>query len=114
MFERKHEKLVRLPVFFRRMVVSLIIAGLLILCALFIGISGYHWIAGLGWADSLLNASMILGGMGPVNTLTTDGAKVFASAYAIFSGLIFILVMGIILAPIIHRILHTFHVNEQG
>ena len=81
--------------------------------ALFIGISGYHWIAGFGWVDSLLEASMILAGMGPVNQLTTKGAKIFASAYALFSGLMFIAVMGIVLAPVTHRLLHKFHVDEE-
>lgn len=79
--------------------------------ALFIGIAGYHWIAGLKWIDALLDASMILGGMGPVTPLTTNAAKVFASAYALFSGLVFIAVMGIVLSPIVHRVLHKFHVD---
>ena len=79
--------------------------------ALFVGIAGYHWIAGLKWVDALLDASMILGGMGPVTPLTTNAAKVFASAYALFSGLVFIAVMGIVLSPIVHRVLHKFHVD---
>jgi hypothetical protein len=81
--------------------------------ALFLGIAGYHWIAGFGWVDSLLEASMILGGMGPINPLSSNGAKLFASAYALFSGLVFIAIMGVILAPIIHRIIHSFHLDEQ-
>ncbi|MDD5195365.1 MAG: hypothetical protein PHQ96_06830 [Candidatus Omnitrophica bacterium] len=113
MFERKHQKLAPVSVFIRRLVVSAGIAILLILFALFIGIAGYHWIAGLNWVDSLLNASMILGGMGPVNLLTTIGAKVFASLYALFSGLVFIAVMGIFFSPIIHRILHKFHIDDK-
>lgn len=112
MFERKHEKLAPISVFARRMAVSVLIAGILILFALFIGIAGYHWTAGLDWVDALLNASMILGGMGPVNQLTTTGAKIFASGYALFSGLMFIAVLGLILAPIIHRIMHKFHMND--
>jgi hypothetical protein len=112
MFERKHEKLAPLSVFIRRMVNSVATAGLLILAALSIGISGYHWIAGFNWVDSLLEASMILGGMGPVNQLPTTGAKIFASAYALFSGLIFIGVMGIVLTPAAHRLLHKFHIDE--
>jgi hypothetical protein len=99
MFERKHEKLAPLSVFVRRMVNSVAMASLLVLAALSIGVSGYHWIAGFDWVDSLLEASMILGGMGPVNRLTTTGVKIFASAYALFSGLMFIGVMGIVLAP---------------
>jgi hypothetical protein len=80
--------------------------------ALFIGIAGYHWIDKLSWVDSLLEASMILGGMGPINPLHNDAAKIFASAYALFSGLILIGVMGIILTPITHRLLHKFHVEK--
>ena len=112
MFEKKHEKLAPLSVFIRRMANSVGMAGLLILAALSIGVSGYHWIAGFGWVDSLLEASMILGGMGPVNQLPTTGAKIFASAYALFSGLMFIGVMGIVLTPVAHRLLHKFHIDE--
>lgn len=100
-------------IFKKRMVPSVAIAGGLISAALFIGISGYHWIAGFDWIDSLLEASMILGGMGPVNPLTTMGAKLFASGYALFSGLVFIAVMGITLAPITHLMLHKFHLDEK-
>lgn len=113
MFERKHDKLAPVSVFVRRMAASVAMAGILIAITLFIGISGYHWIAGFGWVDSLLEASMILGGMGPVNPLATTGAKMFASGYALFSGLIFIAVMGIVLAPVTHRMLHKFHVDEE-
>ena len=113
MFERKHEKLAPVSVFVRRMAASVVIAGILIAVALFIGITGYHWIAGFGWVDSLLEASMILGGMGPVNPLPTNGAKIFASGYALFSGLVFIAIMGIVLAPVTHRMLHQFHVDEE-
>jgi hypothetical protein len=113
MFERKHEKLAPISVFVRRMTTSVVMAGILIAVTLFIGISGYHWIAGFDWVDSLLEASMILGGMGPVNPLATAGAKMFASGYALFSGLIFIAIMGIILAPAAHRMLHKFHIDEE-
>jgi hypothetical protein len=99
--------------FFRRLAVYLGIVFLLILAALFIGIAGYHWIVGLGWVDSLLNASMILGGMGQVNPLVSDRAKVFAALYALFSGLIFIASMGLVFTPIMHRVLHKFHVDEK-
>jgi hypothetical protein len=80
--------------------------------ALAIGVLGYHWIDQLDWVDSILEASMILGGMGPVNPLRNDGAKIFAAGYALFSGLILIGVMGIILTPITHRMLHKFHVEK--
>ncbi len=113
MLERKHQKLVPVSVFMRRMAVHMGIAMLLILGVLFIGIAGYHWLAGLSWVDALLNASMILGGMGPVNLLTDTGAKVFASAYALFSGLVFIAIMGILFAPMMHRMLHAFHMEDE-
>ena len=74
---------------------------------------GYHFLAQQSWVDSLLNASMILGGMGPVGELHSDTAKIFASVYALFSGIMFIGVMAIILAPFVHRALHLFHLDEK-
>ncbi len=85
----------------------------LIAFVLILGIVGYHYIAGFDWVQSLLEASMILGGMGPVKELPNDAAKIFASVYALFSGLIFIAIMGLVLAPVVHRILHKFHVDEK-
>ncbi len=113
MFERKHQKIIPLSAFIIRLLRFVGIAFLLILAALLIGVCGYHRIAGLGWVDALLNASMILGGMGPVDTLTTTPAKIFASLYALFSGLVFIAVMGIVLTPLVHRALHVFHFDEK-
>jgi hypothetical protein len=113
MYEQKHQKIAPPSVFMRRMATHIVIAGLLCAVVLFIGIAGYHWIAGLGWIDSLLEASMILGGMGPVNQVATTGGKIFASGYALFSGLAFIALIGIVLAPVVHRMLHMFHADEQ-
>ena len=113
MFERKHQKIAPVEVFIGRLAGCIAIAVLLIAAALFIGIAGYHWIAGFNWIDSLLNASMILGGMGPVNALATTGAKIFASLYALFSGLVFIAVIGIVFSPIVHRMLHKFHIGDE-
>lgn len=113
MFERKHQEIAPVSVFIKRLAAYIGIAVLLILVALSIGIAGYHWIAGLDWVDALLNASMILGGMGPVNQLTSADAKIFASLYALFSGLVFIAVMGIVFSPIMHRILHGFHMDDK-
>jgi hypothetical protein len=113
MFERKFEKLAPLSVFVRRLAASVVMAGILIAVALLIGIIGYHHIARFDWVDSILEASMILGGMGPVNPLVTTGAKMFASGYALFSGLVFIAIMGIVLAPVTHRMLHKFHIDEE-
>ena len=113
MLEQKHQAIAPVSVFMRRMAVHMGIAMLLIGGVLCIGIAGYHWLAGLNWVDALLNASMILGGMGPVNVLTNTGAKVFASVYALFSGLVFIAIMGILFAPMVHRLLHTFHMEDD-
>ncbi len=112
-FERRQEQLAPVSVFVKRLIGSLGMALGLILFVLCLGIAGYHFIAGYKWIDSLLEASMILGGMGPVKELPGDAAKVFASAYALFSGLIFIAVMGLVLSPVVHRILHKFHVDEK-
>lgn len=112
MFEHKSEPLASRTEFIQRMAVCFAMALAMIGGALGIGIAGYRWIADLSWIDSLLNASMILGGMGPVDRLETPAAKVFASAYAIFSGLMFITVMGVILAPFLHRIIHKFHLDD--
>ena len=112
-FERRTEKLAPFPVFVRRMLRSLITALILMALSLSIGMVGYHWIAGLGWMDALLEASMILGGMGPINEPHTSGAKLFASLYALFSGLVLIGVMGVVLAPVAHRLMHSFHLDED-
>jgi hypothetical protein len=100
-------------VYLQRLLGSLTMAVAVIFVALLIGIAGYHFIAGFNWIDSLLEASMILGGMGPVNQLSNDTAKVFASIYALFSGLVVLALMGIMLAPVVHRVLHKFHVDEK-
>ena len=112
-YEHRADELAPRSIFIKRIVGSLGIALCVIAVALTIGISGYHWLAGFGLVDSLLEASMILGGMGPVNQLPTEGAKIFASMYALFSGLMFIGIMGVVLSPIVHRFLHKFHIDEK-
>lgn len=77
------------------------------------GVLGYHLFENLPWIDSLVNAAMILGGMGPVNELHTNGGKLFASFYALYSGIVFLVSVGIILAPLYHRFLHRFHLEEE-
>ena len=113
MFESRTDPLASHLVFARRVIKFAIIAFFVIGVALGIGILGYHYIARFSWIDSLLNASMILGGMGPMGDLPSDAAKIFASFYALFSGLVFISVMGIVLAPAAHRALHLFHLDEE-
>ena len=99
--------------FARRMMKYFIYSFLLIFVSLLIGILGYHYIADLNWVDSTSNASMILTGMGPVNRLTTDSAKIFASAYSIFSGVAFLSTVAIFFSPIAHRLLHILHVEDD-
>lgn len=113
MFESRTEPLAPRHRFLRRVLKYFGLAAAVGAVALGIGVLGYHYLAGFGWVDSLLNASMILGGMGPVGDLPTDAAKIFASFYALFSGVVFISVMGLVLAPAAHRALHLFHLDEQ-
>jgi hypothetical protein len=113
MFEHRSDRLAPFPVFIRRMAFSVALAFGMAAIALLIGILGYHFLAGFDWVDAMLDASMILGGMGPVNELHGTPAKLFASAYALFSGLVFIGVMGITLTPLLHRMLHHFHLADE-
>ncbi|HEV2695397.1 MAG TPA: hypothetical protein VG347_21055 [Verrucomicrobiae bacterium] len=99
--------------FYRHLAWALLFATGIISFSLFLGILGYRYIAGFAWVDSLLNASMILSGMGPVGDLKTDGAKIFAALYALFSGVVFISATGILLTPVFHRVLHRFHIEEK-
>lgn len=111
MFEHRSQSLLSRKAFVRRMLQSSALCLLVISVSLAIGVLGYHSIAQLSWIDSLLNATMILASMGPVDVLQTDGAKLFASFYALFSGIGFITSISLILAPIVHRILHSFHID---
>ena len=112
-YERRGDALAPPRRFIKRMFGALGIALIVIAFGLSVGILGYRFIAGFNWIDSLLEASMILGGMGPVQELHSDSAKVFASVYALFSGLIVLALMGIMLAPVVHRVMHKFHVDEK-
>ena len=110
-FEHRAQPVISPRKFAIRLVLSGVIALALIAISLFIGMVGYRILEGLNWIDAFLNASMLLGGMGPVNTPATFGGKLFAGLYALYCGLAVILVAGVILAPIAHRILHRFHVE---
>jgi hypothetical protein len=113
MFEHRKAKLLPRSAFARRMARTLGVIGALIAGALALGILGYHVIGGLGWVDAILEASMILAGMGPVAPIRDDAAKLFASGYALFAGVVFISSIGIFAAPLFHRILHRFHLDED-
>lgn len=111
MFEHHKQPLATREVFIKRMVKCAALAVVIAGVSLLIGILGYHYFEQLSWIDSLLNASMILSGMGPVVILKTSLGKLFASFYALFSGMVFLVTVGIIIAPIVHRFLHIFHVE---
>src|SRR5947209_1864684 len=111
MYEHARQPLLSRRAFSRRLGRHLLAAGALVFAALLVGAVGYHLLEGLPWIDALLNASMILGGMGPVDHIATNGGKLFASAYALFSGLALISVAGLFLAPVVHRFLHRFHME---
>jgi len=114
MYEHRSQPLLPRHLFIRRVAWHILVALAVILGSLFIGIAGYHFTEGLSWLDALLNASMILGGMGPVNELHTSGGKVFASFYSLFSGIIFLVTAAILVAPIAHRFLHRLHLEAKA
>jgi hypothetical protein len=113
MYENKKQPLVPVAVFYRRMLYNLGVAGIILASCLGLGIIGYHATTNMPWIDALHNASMILGGMGPVVEIKTFSGKIFSSFYALFSGIAFITNIGIILAPAAHRLFHRLHVEEE-
>ena len=113
MYEHRSEELLPRPQFAARVARHLIVALGLIGASLGAGMAGYRYLAGLSWIDAFLNASMLLGGMGPVGELSGSSAKFFAGVYALYSGLVLIFAAGIILSPIAHRILHRLHLDDD-
>ena len=113
MFEHKTQALLPLKAFYQRALWHVFISIMILALCLSIGIAGYHFIANASWLDAFHNASMILSGMGPVITITSDAGKWFSSLYALFSGVVFITNVGIILAPAAHRIFHILHLEER-
>lgn len=99
--------------FFARLVRSFCVGISFLILSLGVGMWGYHHYEKLPWIDSFANASMILSGMGPLSPIQTEDGKLFAGFYALYSGLAFILILGIIFAPIIHRFFHKFHLQEE-
>jgi hypothetical protein len=114
MYESRKQHLLTRAQFAKRIFFHLLCVIGCAAISLAVGVLGYHFIGALPWIDALLDASMILGGMGPVDPLKSDGAKVFASLYALYSGLFFIGVIAVLVVPFVHRIMHKIHIDEEG
>jgi hypothetical protein len=112
--ERRREPVLPPAQFIQRLGRWAALAATIVTISLVAGMCGYHFLEGLPWIDALLNASMILGGMGLVDPVKTDAGKLFASVYALYSGLAIISVAGLLLAPVVHRFLHKFHVDADA
>jgi hypothetical protein len=113
MFEHRSKPLLPRRQFYARMVRSAGVALLVVAFALGIGMVGYRAFEPMSWVDAFVNAAMILSGMGPVSSLQTNGGKIFAGCYALFSGLAFLTSIGVVFAPVFHRFLHKFHLEES-
>lgn len=113
MYEHHSKPLLSRKLFVQRLLGHFSLAMIILLLSLGLGVAGYHITEGLSIIDSILNASMILGGMGPVDAIKTPGGKLFASFYSLFSGIIFLAVVGVIIAPIAHRLFHRLHLSAN-
>ena len=113
-YEHAHQPLAPRRVFLRRLAqqdgLALVVVGL----SIGVGTAGYHLLGRQPWLDAFLNACMLLGGMGQVGDVTTVGGKVFAGLFALYAGLVFIAISGLFLAPVIHRVVHKFHLGPKG
>ena len=112
-FESKYQPMAPRPVFIRRFARNFLVASVLIGVSLFAGMLGYWHFEGMEWIDAFVNAAMILSGMGPVTPMQTWNGKLFAGLYALYSGLTLVLATGIIVAPVVHRLLHRFHIQDD-
>jgi hypothetical protein len=114
MYERRTQPLANSRIFYKRLFYNILFAFAILGCCLVIGVLGYHFIAGASWIDAFHNASMILSGMGPVIEIKNVGGKMFSSFYALFSGVVFITNIGVILAPLAHRLYHSLHLQDKA
>jgi len=112
-FESRQQPLLSRGAFLKRVARNFAAASLLIGVSLLIGMIGYRVLEGMDWIDAFANAAMILSGMGPLGPLETKGGKIFAGCYALYSGLALLVATGIILAPVVHRLLHQFHLDDR-
>lgn len=114
MYESYSQPLLGRAAFIRRVLWHALVALAVLGISLAVGMIGYAALAQMSWIDAFLNASMILGGMGPVNDLTNDGAKLFAGIYALYSGLVILAAAGLVIAPVLHRLMHSLHLDDDA
>jgi len=113
MYEPKKHPPIPPERFIKRVLLHALIALALLLLSLMLGMSGYEHYEQLSWRSAFLNAAMLLGGMGPVDAPVTDEGKLFAGIYALYAGLVFLIVVGLVLAPVVHRVMHKFHWEQD-
>jgi len=111
MYEHRRQKLLSRPAFVRRLTRHGVWALWLVLGSLFFGTVGFHLMSRQSWIDAVLNSAMLLGGMGPVGDMGPASGKIFAALYALYAGLVFLIVAGLLFAPVFHRMLHRFHLD---
>lgn len=112
MYEPKHLPPITTRLFAHRVLAHFGFSLGVVIASLLLGMAGFHLSDGLSWLDAFVQASMLLGGMGPVHAPVTDAGKLFAGSYALYCGLVFIVVAGLIIAPVVHRILHRLHWDD--
>ncbi len=113
MYENRTQKLILRALFVRGMVRHGVAAAAIVAGSLLMGTLGYHLLESQAWLDALVNAAMLLGGMGPIGELHTNAGKLFASFYALYCGIVFLAVSGVLLAPVFHRFMHRFHLGDD-
>ncbi len=114
MYEHRATRPIPFRRFVRRLARHFLVATALVALSLALGMAGYAHFEGLAWRDAFLNSAMLLGGMGPVDAPKTPGGKVFAGLYALYCGLVFLIATGVVVAPLLHRLLHHFHWVDEG
>ncbi len=112
MFEHKSAKVISVKHYARRQITYIAYGMAVVAFSLGLGMAGYHYIGNLNWIDSLLNASMILTGMGPIDLMPSDTAKIFASFYSLYSGIVFLTTIAVMSAPALHRLMHVLHLEK--
>ena len=113
-FEHRKQKVVPLKQFLIRLTRYALFSGTLIVFSVLVGTAGYHYFGQLMWLDSFHMSCMILTGMGPVEIMKSDSAKIFSSLFALYSGVAFLSITAVFFAPIVHRLLHILQVERDG